>query len=186
MRAQNFPGELRRMSRQLEQYALHVFPAMAGRKTLRFINGNFRAQGWQGASFRRWQPNRKQSTILIRKGHLRRSFRQRIAPGEVTTFTDDPKAAVHNRGFKGTVSVKSFERRRFSAQRVGTGRFTKTGKERKKTIHVESGRTIVKAHARKMNMPQRQFMPERYNDSPVLINSIRKDVVKTLKTIFKT
>jgi len=35
-----------------------------------------------------------------------------------------------------------------------------------------------------MKIDKRQFMPETENDSPVLINAIRRDVVKELKTIF--
>lgn len=184
MDAQSFNAELRRKTKELEQYALTEFPGMAGRKILRFINGNFRAQGWQGAGFQRWKPNRRGTTILIRKGLLRRSIRQQVTPGAVRTWSDSRYAAVHNRGFKGTVRIKSFKRRIFTAQRVGTGKFTKTGKERKKTIHVQTGSTIVKAHSRKMNIVKRQFMPESSNDSPVLVNAIKRDTIKKLKTIF--
>lgn len=186
MNAQNLPSHLRRQAKELERYVMTEFPGMAGRKILRFIDGNFRAQGWQGASFQRWKPNRRGGTILVRRGILRRSFRQEVGAGSVRTYSTSPYAAIHNRGFRGTVSIKAHSRRKYEAQRIGTGRFTKTGRERKKTIHVQSGVIQVKAHTRKVNIPQRQMMPERYNDSPVLINSIKRDVIKTLKNIFNS
>lgn len=41
---------LRNVESELKKMALY-FPAMAGEKELRFINGNFRAQGYQGSTF---------------------------------------------------------------------------------------------------------------------------------------
>ena len=185
MNINNFSAKVRRQAAELERYVNAVFPGMAGNKTLRFIDGNFRAQGWQGATFKGWKANARGSTILIRRGQLRRSFRLDARPGYVRTWTNDPKAAVHNRGFKGTVTIREHKRRKYQKSRVGTGRFTRTGKERKKTVHVQTGMTTVKQHEREVNFPQRQFMPEKWNDSPVLVNSIRRQVTNDLKNIFK-
>lgn len=184
MNANQFPGSLNRAAVALKQYMLNEFPAMAGRKTLRFIEGNFRAQGFQGARFQRWEANARDTTILIKKGHLRRSFHMEIGPGMVRMFSDSKYAAVHNNGFKGQVTVKAYQRRVYSARRIGTGRFTKTGKERKKTIHEVSGYIKVKSHTRNMNIPQRKMMPTSWNDSPALFKSVERDVIKKIESLF--
>lgn len=184
MNPQQFNLKLQRQQKKLKAYVYNLFPGMAARKTLRFIDGNFRAQGWQGQTFQRWKKNTRDGTILVKKGHLRRSFRQEIAPGQVRTYSTSNYAAIHNRGFNGTVNIGAHERRIYTASRIGTGKFNKNGTERMKTIHTESGRVNVKAHTRKMNIPKRQFMPEHWNDSPVLVNAIRRDLIKELKRIF--
>lgn len=184
MNPQQFDSSLRRKTRELERYVMNEFPAKAGRKILRFINGNFRAQGWQGDSFQRWQKNKRGGTILVKKGRLRRSFHQEITPGAVRTWNSAPYARVHNRGFNGTLRIKAFQRKKFTPTKVGTGRFTKSGKERTKTVHVQTGIIEVKAHTRKVNIVKRQYMPEAWNDSPVLVKAIRREVVNDIKKIF--
>ena len=184
MDARKFPLTLFRIENFSKDYIANEFPRMAGAKILRFIDGNFRAQGWQGSTFQRWQPNARKGTILVKTGRLRSSISQSFAPGQVVTFTSAPYAGVHNRGFSGTVSIPAQTRTKYAAVQVGTGRFTKSGTERTKTMHKATGSTQVKSYQRKMNIPKRQFMPERYNDSPVLINSIKREVINTLKTIF--
>jgi phage gpG-like protein len=162
---------------------------MAKKKALRFIDGNFRAQGWQGRSFEKWKDTvrkkTKQGTILINKGNLRRSFLGDTSPGQVRIYTTSPYARVHNRGFNGTVQVRAFTRVKFAESRIGTGRFTKNGTERTKKVHVVAGMTQVQAHQRQMNIPKRQFMPESATDSPVLLNAIRRDVISSIKSIFQ-
>lgn len=185
MTPQQFSAGLRRKQEQLKRYAYTELPGMVARKTLRFIDGNFRAQGYQGpGGFQRWKPNTRKGTILIKKGHLRRSFRQQVAPGEVRTWSNSPYARPHNEGFKGPVQIKAHQRRRFQAERVGTGRFNKNGTERKKTIHTVAGVANVKAHTRNVKLPRRQFMPTGPGDAPVLMKSIERQVVKDLKQIF--
>ena len=185
MTPNQFSQIFRRKEQELKRYVITELPGMAARKVLRFINGNFRAQGWQGQTFEPWKKNTRRGTILIKKGHLRRSFRQEFAGGTVRTYSTSKYAAVHNRGFSGNVSIRAHQRRKFEAQSVGTGKLNKSGTERTKIVHVENGRINVKAHTRKMNIPKRQFMPESWNDSPVLVNAIRRDIVKRLKYIFE-
>lgn len=184
MNPQQFNLKLHRQQQELKAYMYNQFPGSAAIKTLRFIDGNFRAQGWQGQTFQRWKKNTRDGTILVKKGHLRRSFRQEIQPGQVRTYSSSKYAAIHNRGFNGTVNIGAHERRKYTASRIGTGKFNKNGTERMKTIHTESGRVNVKAHTRKMNIPKRQFMPEHWNDSPILVNAIRRDLQNELKRIF--
>jgi hypothetical protein len=94
-----------------------------------------------------------------------------------------PYAKVHNEGFKGEVTVKSHTRNRYSKAKVGTGKFTQKGKERKKTVTFKSGETTVKSHTRKVNIPQRQFIPTQDSPSPVLNNAITRELTKDLKKI---
>jgi phage gpG-like protein len=183
--ANYFPGAVRKLSKAIEDYCLTRWPSQAGKTILRFINGNFRAQGWQGATFVRWKVLSHNKTILVRKGLLRGSFRQSTAPGTIKTWSTSKYAAVHNRGFKGTVTVKEHTRRKYTTTKVGTGRYTKTGKERMKTVHQHTGNTTVKRHTRKMVIPKNQFMPEQWDDSPVLVNALRRQVVKEIQTLTK-
>lgn len=185
MDAKNFPTDLRQKADLIREYANNGFPRMAGAKILRFIDGNFRAQGWQGSSFQPWKANARKGTILVKTGRLRGSISQTFGQREVVTFTSVPYAGIHNRGFSGTVTIPAHTRSKYAAVQVGTGRFTKSGTERTKTMHTITGSTQVKSHQRKINIDKRQFMPEKYNDSPVLINSIKRELVNSLKTLFK-
>lgn len=184
MNAKQFNANLTVKTQQLQQYARDQFPRMAMRKALRFIDGNFRAQGWQGSTFTRWPENKRKGTILIHKGRLRRGNQAEVAPGSVRIYNAVPYARFHNRGFNGTVNVRAFTRHKYTESQIGTGRYTKSGTERTRTIHTLSGTTAVRAHTRKVNTPRRQFMPEDINDSPVLLNAIRRDVIDTVKAIF--
>jgi phage gpG-like protein len=186
MNASQFPQQLRAKAKELERYANTRWPGMAARKVLRFIDGNFRAQGWQGATFEAWKPNARRSTILIRRGHLRRSWRQQTGPGMVRTYSTSPYAAMHNRGYRGTVTIKAHERRKYAARKIGTGKFTKSGRERMKTVHDHVGNAQVREHVRTMNIPKRQMAPNSPNDSPVLVKSILRDMEKEIKNIFST
>jgi phage gpG-like protein len=184
MDANNIDREFNKLADELLRYTRDEFPRMARNKALRFIDGNFRAQGWQGRTFNKWKPNRKGTTVLVDKGNLRRSFGSEIGPFMVRIYSSSPYARVHNRGFNGTVSVKGYTRFKYEQARVGTGRYTKSGTERTRRVDVLTGTTQVKAHQRRVSIPKRQFMPEDAQDSPVLWNSIEREVVKAIKKIF--
>lgn len=183
MDAQQFPAHINKMAKRIEQYAANEFPAQAVKTTLRFVDGNFRAQGFQGKRFERWPGNRRGGTILIQRSHLRRSTLAQTGRGSFRVYNYARYAAAHNRGFKGNVTVRSHTRRKFTAKRVGTGRFNKSGSERKKTIHEVTGASTVKQHVRRMNVPKRQFMPETAQDSPVLNNAIKRNITNFLKEL---
>lgn len=185
MNANNFGASLAQKTAQLQQYARAEMPRMASAKILRFIDGNFRAQGYQGQTFQPWKQNLRKGTILVKKGRLRRSFRCQILPdGSVRTFTNTPYAKIHNNGFKGTVTIKQHQRRKYTASKMGTGRFTKTGKERMKTIHTVTSSTQVRTHTRRVNIVRRQMIPTSTQDAPVLMASIKRDIVRSIKQIF--
>ncbi len=160
------------------------FPRRAGEISLRFIDGNFRSQGWQGASFQPWQKNKRNGTILVKTGLLRSATTFATSPGMVRVSNATPYAAAHNMGFHGTVSVRQHTRRLMTTKSVETGRLTKSGKMRLKTVHTLKNISFVKAHTRNMNLPKRQFMPGSMNDSPILYNAYRREVERKLKSIF--
>jgi phage gpG-like protein len=146
-------GQLKSMEAKA-QTLLYSFPQKAGDIALRFIDGNFKAQGYQGASFVKWKnvQRRMQGTkaykygkasaktrnILIGKGRLRRGFRKQVeGAGAVRIINDAAYAQVHNEGLQ-----------------AGRSKFT---------------------------MPKRQFAPIEPNDSPVLVNAIRRMIERELK-----
>lgn len=184
MTPEQFQANLQQRTAQLKNYFEAEFPRMAARKAIRFIDGNFRAQGWQGAAFQKWKANIRKGTVLIKTGRLRRSTKFETGPYSARIYNDAPYARHHNRGFKGTVTVAAHTRNRYTAVRVGTGRFTAKGNERTRTVHQVSGTSRVRTHTRRVNNPRRQFMPESINDSPVLYDSIKRDVVAAITRIF--
>lgn len=180
-----FNNEMRRKADLLENYARGEMPKMAAGKILRFIDGNFKAQGFQGRSFNRWKKIRRKGTILVKTGRLRRSWRSRpTGTGEVRTWSESKYAKVHNSGFQGSVNVRPFKRNRYSSEKIGIGKFTKTGKERTRTVHTVSGVSNVGAHTRKINVARRQMMPTKIEDAPVLFDSMKREVAKQIKRIF--
>jgi hypothetical protein len=55
MNSQQFNLKLQRQQKELKAYVYNQFPSMAARKSLQFIDVNFRAQGWQGQAFQPWE-----------------------------------------------------------------------------------------------------------------------------------
>lgn len=186
MSPQEFENSLRSKAKEVQNYAINRFPSMAGNIAVRFINGNFRAQGFQGASFSPWKKKKKgKGTTLVVTGALRAANYYTAQEGQVTLKNSMPYAKAMNEGFNGTVTVKAHVRNKYAKTKVKTGLLTKKGTERTKTLTSKAGETQVKAHSRKMNIPKRQFMPTNENDSPVLTNAIQRQVAKDLQEIFK-
>jgi phage gpG-like protein len=165
------------LQRKLEK-AVRQLPEVLVGEAVTWTRENFTRQGWPGRSFQKWkqrQPgavrNRGRS-ILINTGSLKRSIRK-IATGPLSASfgTDVPYAKAHNSGFKGTLNVKAHSR----VKRAMTVR----GMEKKRTV-VGVGK--VKAHQRRMNLPQRRFI----GYSPVLQSILRRKAAvhigRTLKS----
>lgn len=184
MDSSKFNHALQLKTLELRQYVRNEFPVMAARKAIRFVNGNFRAQGWQGSSFQAWPGISRKGRILIRTGRLRRGTLSETGPYAARIYNAVPYARFHNRGFKGTVTVRAHTRNSYNAVKVGTGRFTKAGNERTRTVHQIAGSHQVRAHTRNVDNKQRQFMPYDGSESPVLNESIRRDLIKSIKNIF--
>jgi len=166
--------------------AVRRLPAKLGTEAVNFFRHNFRDQGWNGNSFMPWTPRKggkdKGRGILIKSGRLRRSIRiARVTSGSVVIATDVPYARAHNEGFSGMVHVKAHSRNRYGKEKVGTGKLTKTGKERMRSVTRVTGTGAVGQHNRYMKMPRRQFM----GDSPFLNKRLERviaaDIIKALK-----
>lgn len=178
-----FEKALQNKSREVQNYINTTFPSKAGDVALRFINGNFRASGFQGATYKKWQKSK--GTTLVKTGALRSATYYTTQQSQVTIKNNMPYAKVHNQGFKGTINIKAHSRNTHNKTKVGTGKFNKNGSERTKTVTHKTGQNKVKAHTRKVDIPQRQFIPIHANDSPVLNNAIQREVVKDLYKLFK-
>ena len=185
MNPEEFSRLVKKKGEELKNYAINRFPTKAGNIALRFVNGNFRAQGFQGKSFKKWKANKRGGTILIKTGKLRAANYMTTQPGQATIKNHMPYAKAHNEGFKGEASVKAHTRNKYGQTKIGTGKFTKSGKERMKTMTMKIGQSIVKSHTRKMNIEQRQFAPTASSPSPVLDNAILREVAKDINQIMK-
>ncbi|AOW09505.1 hypothetical protein [Flavobacterium gilvum] len=186
MSPEEFEKKLQQKAKEIQNYASNRFPSVAGNIALRFINGNFRAQGFQGQSFERWKKSKKnKGTTLVDKGPLRAANYYTTQPGQTTLKNSSPYAKVHNEGFEGIVTIKTHSRNRYSKAKKGTGKFTKKGKERTQTVTYKSGSSQVREHQRKMKIPKRQFMPTNANDSPVLNNAIIREVARDINQIMQ-
>lgn len=164
-------------------YITNRAPGMIIGKTLRFIDGNFRAQGWQGQSFVPWKKNARNGTILVKSGALRRGINYTGAgPGAVRFYNNVKYAGIHNRG--GTINkdvrVKAHKRRILSNEEVSA-----PGARKEKWVKMKTGTANVKSHIRKMNftMPQRQFAPYEGSESPILNKSITRELEREVTNI---
>lgn len=150
-------------------------PGMLGNEAVNFFNNSFRMQGWLGNRFEPWKKRRSRKragrAILVDTGRLRRGTRITSNTGGIVRIGNDaPYARAHNEGFRGIANVRAHTRNKYSKSKVGTGRLTSKGKERMKTVSSISGSTNVKAHTRRMNLPQRQFM----GSSPYLTARLKR------------
>ncbi len=180
MTPKEFQQKLIENANEIKAYATNRFPTKAGDTALRFINGNFRAQGFQGRTFQKWKPKKGGGTILVNTDKLRASTYYTTQPGQITIKNTMAYAKAHNEGFKGRVSVKAHTRNRYDTEEIETGQVTRKGHKRKRKMTFKSGEVNVKAHTRKMNIPQRQFVPTKKNPSPVLNNAIEREMKRDL------
>ncbi|MDD2633948.1 MAG: hypothetical protein PHW82_00445 [Bacteroidales bacterium] len=175
MNEKQFLADIDKKAKLIANYANNRFPAEAGNTSLRFINGNFRAQGWQGRSFQKWQKSAKlKGSTLIKKGHLRSSSYYVTGVGSVTIRNTEPYAKAHNEGsyINAVQNVGAYTRK------------AHTRKQGEKLIHVKESN--VNAHTRRLSfkMPLRQFFPTATSPSPVLNNAITRNIRREFKQIF--
>jgi phage gpG-like protein len=158
------------------------FASKAGDIALRFIDGNFKAQGYQGTTFIRWavrksaDKKRKGRAILVDRGRLRRGFRKiRLGVGAVQIVNDVPYAQIHNEG--GTINMPARQSVVHFKIKGGRYKFSSTKK-------ANAAQKVSKS-AHNINMPKRQMAPIDANDSPVLSNAIKNYIIKELINIRK-
>lgn len=181
-----FEQLLNNENKEWKWYVQKGFGLAAGDISIRFINGNFNAQGWQGKNFENWKPLKKPrpGKILVKTGTLKRSTHAQAGAAQVRVYNDAPYARVHNEGFNGWQDVNGYQRKKLSAKSVNTGRLNIKGKQAVRTVHEVSNVVNVRPFRRQMNIPQRQFMPRFIDDSPVLVNAIKRDIMREAKRIF--
>lgn len=156
------------------------FADMAGGKTLRFIDGNFAAQGYQGAIFKPWEIRKKETKKTKGKNilsgmtyKLRRGFNYgEVVPGEVRVYNNVPYAKIHNTGGRIQHHARSetFTRNRF-VKGNKKGAFKKGVKRQTQGFTFKEHTTYI---------AQRQFAPITPFDSPVLIDSINREIIKQI------
>ncbi|MDD4217464.1 MAG: hypothetical protein PHZ24_09040 [Bacteroidales bacterium] len=176
MNEQQFLADIDRKAKLIASYANSRFPAEAGNTALRFINGNFRAQGWQGKSFQQWSKSDKlKGSTLIKKGHLRAaSYYVTTGAGSVTLRNTMPYAKAHNEGsyINAVQNVGAYTRKAHTRMQGG------------KLVKVRQ--SVVNSHTRRLSfkMPRRQFFPTATSPSPVLNNAITRNIKREFKQIF--
>lgn len=170
--------------RQVLMYA----PTMLGNDAVNFFLDSWKRQGWLGDGLQPWRKRSSKAkrnsgrAILMDTGRLRRSIRIiSVSTGTVTVGTDVPYARAHNEGFRGVVNVKAHSRNRYKKAKEGTGKFTKKGTERMKTVQRVSSTGMVKAHTRKVNIPKRQFMGESPYLTKQLARRLQAELMKGLR-----
>lgn len=180
-----FIKALKQNRTKVMRYIADQAPGMVIRKTLRFIDGNFRAGGWQGSTFNKWRPNVKGTTTLIKTGRLRRSFNYSGAGvGAVRFYSNADYAYAHNRGFRGTVNIKAHTRSKLQVSKVtAINEFTASGRRKTRSVTNKIGESQVKAHTRKVNIIQRQFAPYEGSESQTLNKSIERELITEIKKI---
>ncbi|MDX9703916.1 MAG: phage virion morphogenesis protein [Candidatus Auribacterota bacterium] len=125
--------------------AISEMPRVIAGAAIKMKDANFSAQGFveNGRAVSPW-PKRKSETtrsdgkrILHSTGNMQDSVRKRISGNRISIGIDlgkVPYAHAHNEGFKGSVNIKSFSRQ------------------------TRKGTTTVKAHTRKVDIPERKFL----------------------------
>lgn len=144
--------------------AINAMPARVGTCAVNFSKQRFVQQNWHDTTPEPWKPRsrtrrggerRQSGAILVDSGRLKRSIRVVSADSNrVIIGTDVPYAEIHNEGLDGEVSVRKHSRR-----------------SRKGRLH------IVKAHKRRVHMPQRRFLCE----SQALATQLEELMIKELK-----
>ncbi|MBY0244491.1 MAG: phage virion morphogenesis protein [Sphingobacteriaceae bacterium] len=160
------------------------------RVTLRYIDDNFRAQGYQANTLIPWRKtgsgkenrfSQKSNGILIQTGRLRRGFQSSVTPSSVIISNAAPYANMHNQGFKGAIQIKAHTRRTF-----GVGKVANIETKRYRSIKVETGIHPVKAHSRNVEIPRRQFVPTANRPSGILNAAIEKEINNYVMSQFKS
>lgn len=134
-------------------------PTLVGNEAVKFFKEKFRTHEWNGVQWQKRDPDKRPGgALLLDAGDLRDSIRViTTTANSVTIGTDVPYAQAHNEGFTGAVTIPAHTR---SKREKFKSKFSnlKTRKTRTQTLTIKVGETIVKAHVRNMNIPQRQFM----------------------------
>lgn len=167
MNFKEWEKKVNKQAEEIKKAAEQDIPLQVESAALKFVDDNFRNQGWEGQG---WQKNERDGTILVDSGTLRRGFESEVSKDQVKITNEVKYAAPHNEGFEGEVTVKEFTRSKFKGK----------GAKKKK---VSSGK--VKSHSRKMKLPKRQFAPTDDSPSPTLNKEVKTVIETKVNTILK-
>jgi phage gpG-like protein len=189
MDTRQFERLIAQKAKQIEQYATTKFPTEAGNTALRFVDGNFKAQGWQGQSFQKWKPNKRKDRILVNKGHLRNATYYVTGITMVTIRNTQPYANIHNEGGNIKIPVTDKMRKFAWAMYYKNGGGKAKGKSARASLRNQNadnwkGLALTKKTYLNINIDQRQFAPTKSNPSPILNTAVERGVVRAFKEIF--
>jgi len=191
MTTQEFENLIRRKAQDIEAYVNTRFPAQAGDTALRFINGNFRAQGHQGATFKRWKQNTRNGTVLVGRGHLRSATYYTTENGMALIKNTMPYSKIHNEG--GEIPITNKMRRFFwamyykekgSMSRTTSGKIRNNKRNRRITEISNIWKNMALTKKTKLTIPQRQFAPMSNENNPVLNRAVLRKIEQELQRIF--
>lgn len=169
-----------------------ALPEVISNIALNDFKSNFKRQGYvnKNGVFIPWKKTKKKSSrtyrrrkskgILIGSGRMLRSMRRASTYKEARVVSNLPYTATHNEGFKGTVNVSAHSRNSYSKKREKTR--TRSGRSRERTFTAVKGTGEVKAHKRKVNIPQRPFMVT----SKTINDEIEEHVFKEIDKIWNS
>jgi phage gpG-like protein len=173
-------GDMKAALRQV----LPTIPHQMGVLAVQFTMERFRAMNWVDSTTKPWAKRKSQKDnagrgLLIKSGRLKRSIRvTEKSGGTVVIGTDVPYAKVHNEGSQEKVLVGHHLRH---IEKAGPVALTKKGKPKKRQPKPSITKIEVKAHFRKNNIPQRQFI----GNSAVLTTQLQRmmaaNIMKALK-----
>lgn len=157
--------------------AIKSLPPVLGNEAVNWSKGNFTRQGYPGADgFKKWAARKSDKkgigrAIMVKSGRLKRGIRKLQVSGLVAYVgvVGVPYAKAHNEGLRDTVNIKEHRRAKSGTIRVSTGRSDKPFKNKKTTV----GYSTVRAHSRRINLPQRKFL----GASPVLASILRRKAI---------
>lgn len=162
-------------------------PRIVGNEAVNYFRNSFQEQGWTDVTEVVWKPlspktkKRSGSHILIESGNLIRSIHIDVAqPGYVRVIASAPYAKAHNEGFDGIVQIQEHTRNNRSRVRVRSSSI-KTRRTTSSLKMLNTGSSRVKAHQRKMSIPQRKFM----GNSHQLVLNIKMAILKRGDEIWK-
>lgn len=148
--------------------AINSLPARVATHAVNFSKERFVKQNWHDTTPEPWKPRsrarrggqkRQNGAVLVDSGRLKRSIRVISAnASRVVIGTDVPYAEIHNEGLDGQVNVRQHNRR-----------------SRKGRIYT------VRAHKRKVHMPQRRFLGESQELSNQLTELVSSELQKAIE-----
>lgn len=157
-----FNAALQRKATEVQQAIKNELAVKVTALGLRFIDDNFRNQGWEGTA---WPKSKEDGTTLVDSGALKRGFNTERRDGEIRFYNTVEYGQVHNEGFEGTIDIPEHTR----------SKYKRSGQRRTRT---STG--TVKAHKRKVSITKRQFAPYAGNESKTLNEQVQKTVDKII------